>query len=446
MFDQAWEFVQSQLHTNQFLAGGFVLGLIAGVLHFFKALPGKAWDRLKSYFFIEVEIEDKDEAFGWMLKWLAAHPYSSKKARRLSATTERTEDNRDPRPKIILSPARGQHWFMYRGRLVILNRNKDESGESAGAKASKDNWMKPETISVKVLGRRREVIRELIEEARELVHPKGERRLGLMIYNRYNGWNCKSHRRPRQIESVILRAGLMEDMLAQIAKFRAEEDWYIARGIPYRLGILYIGPPGSGKSSSIAAVASHFDMDLAIINLANGGFDDDDVRCMLSDVPKNTLTMMEDIDCVFNQREKSEDDESKVTFSGLLNAIDGVAAGEGRILVMTTNHPEKLDAALTRAGRADLKYEIGHPDDGQVCRMYGRFFPNATDSQTLRFVQAIGTPEKTSMAALQGVLLKYRNDAEAAITHAKEVFETLTNGRETYLPVERKPAVCKPSN
>ena len=44
-----------------------------------------------------------------------------------------------------------------------------------------------------------------------------------------------------------------------------------------------------------------------------------------------------------------------ISLSGLLNAIDGVASHEGRVLIMTTNHPEKLDAALVRPGRVDRK-------------------------------------------------------------------------------------------
>ena len=46
---------------------------------------------------------------------------------------------------------------------------------------------------------------------------------------------------------------------------------------------------------------------------------------------------------------------SGVTFSGLLNAIDGVASQEGRLFFMTTNHIEKLDPALIRPGRCDVK-------------------------------------------------------------------------------------------
>jgi mitochondrial chaperone BCS1 len=52
-----------------------------------------------------------------------------------------------------------------------------------------------------------------------------------------------------------------------------------------------------------------------------------------------------------------------VTFSGLLNALDGVRSQEGRILVMTTNHIEKLDPALKRPGRADVHVKLDHASE-----------------------------------------------------------------------------------
>lgn len=47
-----------------------------------------------------------------------------------------------------------------------------------------------------------------------------------------------------------------------------------------------------------------------------------------------------------------------MSLSALLNVLDGVASQEGRVLIMTTNHIEKLDAALVRSGRVDKKVEF----------------------------------------------------------------------------------------
>lgn len=427
MIEQLWTFLSSQLASNQFLAGGFILGIIAALFHQLKAIPGKIFSKLWSQFFIEVEILERDEAFGWVVKWMAEQPYSKRRARLLMAHTERAkrgptsvddDEDTDSRPEIIFSPARGNHWFFYKRRLVYVYRGRDEDSS-----ASKETLITPQVVTVRILSRSRTLLKELLEEARDLAVPKKDRRISVMTYRW--GWKKSACRRPRPLESVILRAGLIEEIIAAIEQFKADEKWYYDMGIPYRLGILASGPPGSGKSSLISAVASHFHLDLATVNLMNSSLDDDDLMGVLSEVPATATVLMEDIDCVFTERQKTEDNESKLSFSGLLNAIDGVAATEGRILWMTTNHPEKLDPALIRPGRADLHFHVGAPDSGQACRLFQRFFPQATDSQTLRFLESLGQPERTSMAALQGYLKKYKNDPEKAIHNAKEVFETI---------------------
>ncbi len=419
MLEQIWPFLLEQLKTNQFLAGGAIMGILVGFFHYCKAIPGRIWGKVKSQFFISVEVNDKDEAFRWMVAWLAAHPYSKGRARNLKATTVREGD--DNRPNIVLSPANGTHWFFYKRRLVFLHRGKDDDGGgNAAADASKiTSFLKPESITVTVLSRKRDIIKNLLEDAQELVHPKKEQRTSILV-GRYGNWSVRSQVRPRPLESVILKAGVIEDVIKNIKEFRESEEYYNERGIPYRLGILFEGPPGSGKSSSIAAITSHFRMDLGAMNLSSGGLGDDDLRDLFSTVPKNTAVLVEDIDCVFEQRDKGEDNDSKVTFSGLLNAIDGVAAGEGRILFMTTNHPERLDPALIRPGRADLRYVIGAPDAGQVVRLFQRFYSQATASQTVRFLEALGDPSQASMAGLQGVMVKHRHDPEQAIAHAHQ--------------------------
>jgi ATP-dependent 26S proteasome regulatory subunit len=67
-------------------------------------------------------------------------------------------------------------------------------------------------------------------------------------------------------------------------------------------------------------------------------------------------------------------DFSSASLSDILNAIDGVISRHGRILVMTTNHPEKIDEAMLRPGRVDLKLEIGFMDVSCFEMMLRKFF------------------------------------------------------------------------
>ena len=428
-------FVQKQISTNQFLAGGAFLGLIAAFFAALRALPAKLWRSLMSAIFIEVQVTDRDEVFGWILRWLALQPYGQRRARSLMAMTALSTAGRGvpsaqydggsakeaSAPEIVLSPSRGSHWFIYRGRPVFFFRGKDEMPSSGGADAIA-KLFSPEMLTLRILSRDRALIYQILAEARDIAYPKGERRTRIITAGAYcTDWRPVARRRPRPLESVILRRGIMEDCLREIQRFRAREQWYFDRGVPYRLGVELSGPPGSGKSSAVAAIAGHLAMDVATLNLAAAELDDDKFCELLADVPQNAILLIEDIDCAFAAREKSAKEGNKLTFSGLLNGIDGVAAGEGRILFVTTNRHDALDPALVRPGRVDLRYVIGAPDYDQIVRLYSRFFPDESNEMAVRFASMISDPKAISMAALQGLLIRYSSDPAGAIEHVREL-------------------------
>jgi chaperone BCS1 len=215
---------------------------------------------------------------------------------------------------------------------------------------------------------------------------------------------------------------MMEDLLSDVRGFLGKRSWYLQRGIPYRRGYLLHGPPGTGKSSAVVAVASALGMDIAMLSLGDATLDDNGISELLSNVPANSLVLMEDIDCAFIERKEGDDKRSKVTFSGLLNAIDGVAAGEGRLLMATTNHIELLDPALIRPGRIDRKIYIGYARREQARRLFMRFFPDAEVELATYFAESIAE-DRLSMSSLQMHLLRYSNDAVKAVAMLDELQE-----------------------
>jgi chaperone BCS1 len=138
---------------------------------------------------------------------------------------------------------------------------------------------------------------------------------------------------------------------------------------------------------------------------------------LMANVPMNSLVLIEDVDCVFHERKKVDDSES-ITFSGLLNAIDGVMSSEGRLLFLTTNHKEVLDPALTRPGRVDMDVTISNATRRQAMYLFSRFFPDMPD-----LAEGFGdkiAQLQVSMASLQGHLLQYRSDPMGALTSELE--------------------------
>ena len=110
---------------------------------------------------------------------------------------------------------------------------------------------------------------------------------------------------------------------------------------------------------------------------------DDDLANLCGDKgyeSKPKFVVFEDIDCVFDGREG----KSKVTFSGLLNALDGLSSGRNQVTFMTTNHIENLDEALIRPGRVDLRVHLGNIDDSQARRLHAKFFGDVSCDDFVR--------------------------------------------------------------
>ena len=123
-----------------------------------------------------------------------------------------------------------------------------------------------------------------------------------------------------------------------------------------------------------------------------------------------------------------------MTFSGFLNALDGVASGEERLIFMTTNHVDKLDPALIRPGRVDLieKIDDATPEQAQI--LFDRFYggqdviPSVTTKTVEELSGRLGRiveeelakGRRVSMAALQGLFI--RNEAQDAVANCRDLF------------------------
>jgi mitochondrial chaperone BCS1 len=415
MIEGFWLYLQGLLQNNQIFSGGLLLMVGGAFLAYFRQLPSKVYNFVRRQFITEIDIMDRDQAFEWVEKWLAQHSYSKNRARSLTVKTEavdyeerRDNPSVDARPRILFTPAPGVHWLFFRGRLVYLHRERPKLKEASTQTANAR-----ECFTITIFSRNRKLAHQLLEEAREVALPKTEMRLTVYRAS-HTYWNEQMKRLPRPVESVVLADGVMEDLIADAKTFLGRREWYVERGIPYRRGYLLNGPPGTGKSSAVVAIASALGMDIAMLSLGDSHMEDSGISELFSSIPVNSIVLMEDIDCAFIERKDGDDKRSKVTFSGLLNAIDGVAAGEGRLLFATTNHIERLDPALIRPGRIDRRMYIGYATREQAKRLYQRFFPTADQSWSNDFAERIPL-EYVTMSTLQTHLLMHAEDPQAAI-------------------------------
>ncbi|MCI0684322.1 MAG: AAA family ATPase [Gemmataceae bacterium] len=415
------------LDHNPIVSGGFVLMILGGLLYYFKRLPWLIYDFIERFFIVKLEILDDDEAYQWMQLWLAERLHRTLS---ISVMTKRSQpedpDDDSPRPRrhrnkpaIHFVPAVGTYFFRYQGRFVTLSRDRyEQSGSIISTSGDpKSQLRNKESFTLRIFSRNKDLARQLVEECRRKAIPDDDR-IDILVAN-YGCWTLGTRVKPRALGSVILDGDQAGELLADMKAFLASADWYRDIGIPYRRGYLLHGPPGNGKTSIVKAMAGELNMSVYLLMLSDPDISDNRVNDLLAKVPEKSILLLEDIDCAFIRRKRASGKDGGLTFSGLLNAIDGVASAEGRIIVMTTNHIDRLDPALIRPGRADVRLSIGNATADQARRLFERFFPERREFAR-EFAELI-EDGRHSMAALQDYLMMYRGDAEGAFNGASQV-------------------------
>jgi len=316
-------------------------------------------------------------------------------------------------------PSPGIHWIVYKNNLVRVQRDREKSAIDLQSG-------KPfETVTLTAVGRDRGFFTDLLQDARDM-HISRKEGKTVIFTNWGTEWRPFGPARNRRpFGSVILPENKDQLLLRDVQEFIRSSAWYLERGIPYRRGYLLYGPPGSGKSSFITALAGELQYNICLLSISEHGMTDDRLNHALSIVPEQSIILLEDIDRAFvtlpDEHPAGKGFSSRVTFSGLLNALDGVAATERRIIFMTTNHIEHLDPALIRPGRVDLKVYLGDADRDQVLQMFARFYGDDHPLATVFADELAKKNISASMASLQGHFMRYKVHPQNAIDNVSEL-------------------------
>ncbi|KAG0045446.1 hypothetical protein BGZ83_009345 [Gryganskiella cystojenkinii] len=372
------------LGDNQFAAGGFQLALIGGILAGVRLLGSHAIDYLKKRIVVTAEFDSRDESYSWILNWLSDHPYA-KKATQFSVSTTiargaqmiNGEEGGGIAAATYFLPAPGLHVFWYKDRLLWMYR--ERVGPSGTTVASSGGPV--ENITISTLGRSRDFIQSLILEAQSKFIDRDQARTVIFAADQYGNWRRTKSRPKRPLDTIVMDPKLKNYIVNDAKEFLASESWYAERGLPFRRGLLLYGSPGTGKTSFIHALAGELGLNIYVVNLSSKTLTDDTLTELVSETPSRCLLLIEDVDAAFVQR-TSKDAAAGITFSGLLNSVDGVSAQEGRILCMTTNHLDRLDEALIRPGRVDVRARFGKATQSQAQELFTKFFPQSTTATT----------------------------------------------------------------
>ncbi|KAF8066757.1 P-loop containing nucleoside triphosphate hydrolase protein [Lyophyllum atratum] len=391
------------LYSYSALRDWLKLIVIGGLFESCRRLILSLYYKFINSFFIRASFDHTDTSYMWILVWLSKQP-SWSKTRDMQITTrdyggnspaveldgeeESANEFFKSSRKISYLPSVSMTYSLwYKRRWMTITRIQQN-----GVYGDKEN-----TLYINILTRDHNILTELLQEARRYYMAGQQHSMCVYVSNSSNQWNHVACRAKRSMRSIILDPGIKDVLLDDARDFLRSKAWYAERGIPFRRGYLLYGAPGSGKTSMIHSMAGELGLDVYVVSLSRMGLDDASLSELVNALPERCIALMEDIDAAFTHGVSrgglsTEDDaegskasatpavtapvptSSKLSLSGLLNALDGVGAQEGRILFATTNKYAALDAALCRPGRMDLHIEFKNASKYQSRELFNRFY------------------------------------------------------------------------
>ncbi|KAJ8077718.1 hypothetical protein PM082_002151 [Marasmius tenuissimus] len=254
----------------------------------------------------------------------------------------------------IPSPSK-TYTLWYKGRYLTITRSQEQG-----------RWGKESRLQLTLITQDPKLLAGLLKEARKAYMKVTADKMCIWAADSANDWRQVARREKRSLKSIVLDPGIKDTILEDARDFLNSKKWYTERGFPFRRGYLLYGAPGSGKTSLIHSLAGELELDVYIISLSRIGLDDSGLNSLINELPERCVALMEDIDAAFthgltretdeeekrlgDKEDEEEDDEkkdkkkeeakvtspsSRVSVSGLLNALDGMSAQEGRLFAVT---------------------------------------------------------------------------------------------------------------
>lgn len=351
---------------------------------------------------LTVEDVEHNEAYLWLNHWVE----NNLRNRRInSLLLRKLEDNagyytkEDPQFQLI--PEYGTYYMKYKKRLMIVEHRKDSQPNMTQARPT--HYMRLQIW----LSWDRNMMLGIIQEAKAAYEQIQAIRVEYFRIDQYGDWN-ENTIPARALASLYHPEVLIRDLMEDIQIFLNSKKIYTDLGIPYRRGYLLAGPPGTGKSTLILAVASHFKLPIYSVPLRGTEMTGERLSQLLSSCRKPSLIALEDVDCLNVATTRKSKSSEGLTMADLLNVIDGIGASEDRVLFMTSNYPEMLDGALTRAGRVDRKFYVDYARDEELRSFHSRIAQYYPVQPWPEF--RAGLPERATIADAQALAFQGRND------------------------------------
>jgi mitochondrial chaperone BCS1 len=342
----------STLVSNQLLVGGIGTLAFGSLMYVLRAVPQTVLDIVEKTAWTTVSVENMSNEYRDVDTFI--------EGRRLDFFS-RSLEIKDGH----LKTGFGGGWGTYDGTLFKYSKTR-----------SVQRLTHIETIDVSFLTRDRSIVERFMKDSRPEEHRNS---IYISLYSA-TGNDGGLRRRKRGLNTVFVDQAIKDQLVKRLTWFLDAEEWHSSRGIPWKLGIILHGLPGTGKTSLIHALASDFGFDIRYIKSLHG------LGAAFKSGTKNDLFVIEDIDTIADRlnrvplKEKGSSDrlENRAMQGSplheILNSMDGMQTPDGLKFIVTTNHLDRLDPAIVRPGRIDDVIEVGPLSLESARQMFRAFY------------------------------------------------------------------------
>jgi hypothetical protein len=366
------EFFKHQLVSNQFMSAAiaaFILGFIGIQL---KAMPVKAYNFIKSKLLFTATILEQDILYDEFESWFYSE--YSEKYRNVEATS-REQKNRDfpsmggfdDNVNVYFKQKEGNFFIRYNGKIIFITKGREKLEHASDVRSLFLNQYHLTCINGS------EVVKSLLEDCRiRALKRTKENEIKIFSHNPYGEWYISSKISSKNIENIFLDDDTKDKIISKLDGFGNSFEWYKKASIFYKMGLLFWGAPGNGKTSLSLSIATYTNRDIYCLDL-NSISENSNLRKLFENLSKSAVLLIEDIDGFYIGRNPIKKD-NKISFSTFLNCLDGAFFKEGLITIITTNKIENVDEALKRKGRMDIVVEIKKPTTREINKYITAFY------------------------------------------------------------------------